>query len=156
MKPPAPRPTLIIDTREPLETALVFSDAVDTIRACMPEGDYGVRHGDAWLALFERKSKDDLVSSLTFERARFVAECERLARHPFRAVVVEAPLSDFAGGLYTSRATPASIVGSIAAIYADFALPFLFAGSPQGAAFMVEKIVRRLHARAIATPETSP
>ncbi len=79
-----------------------------------------------------------------------MAECERLRKYQFRAVVVEGELGDFAAGRYTSRAHPASIVGSIAAIMADYGLPFIFAGTPQGAAFIVEKTLRRLHAKHVA------
>jgi ERCC4-type nuclease len=50
-------------------------------------GDYGVRLGDRWLAVVERKSFDNLVSSLVDGTLAF--QLGRLAELPLAAVVVE-------------------------------------------------------------------
>ena len=77
---------IVVDTRE--QYAYKFGgQQVTTVRRALPAGDYGLVHYGRLVASVERKSLQDLVSSLTGGTLRFaVAE---LASLPRAAVVVE-------------------------------------------------------------------
>jgi len=53
----------------------------------LPAGDYGVREGERWVAVVERKSIEDLVSSLSNGTLAF--QLAAMADLPLAAVVVE-------------------------------------------------------------------
>lgn len=144
MRKPLPI-TIIVDTREqaPLE---FWGEHVTVERATLPEGDYSARGLEGFAAI-ERKSISDLIGSLTHDRERFKRELERLRTYAFRTLVVEGPMADIAAGAYRSRALPQSILGSVAALSVDFGLPVLFCDDRRTAAFMVEKLLRRVLAR---------
>lgn len=137
-------PTLFdieVDTRE--QTPLPFGPHVNVMRVGLSEGDY-TTPSLRLIAAIERKSLDDLVASLTFQRGRFTRELERLRPYAFKAIVVEGVFAEVACGRYRSRAHPNSIVGSICAIMADYSMPVVFAGTAANAATIVEKVLRRL------------
>lgn len=56
-------------------------------RGAVVAGDYGVRAGDRWLAVVERKAFDNLTSSLSDGTLAF--QLARLAELPLAAIVVE-------------------------------------------------------------------
>ncbi len=134
--------TIIVDSRE--QRPLVFSDAVTTVRGCLSEGDYAPASLVGRVAI-ERKSLADLVGSLTAGRERFLRELERLKPYAFKAIVVEGSMAEVVAGAYRSRATPASIVGSVCALIADYSLPVIFCDDAKTAAVVVEKLLVRLH-----------
>jgi len=90
-----PRPVVLIDTRE--QTPFDFSDYPNWIagqrEASLPTGDYTVVGMESVMAL-ERKSLNDLVSTLMHNRERFIRECERLAELRYKAILIEASLED--------------------------------------------------------------
>ena len=86
------------------------------------------------IAVIERKSLDDLVQSVTWERERFERELERMREIKWSAVVVEAGLPDILAARYKSMATPESVVGSCIALSLDYLTPFVFCGDRQCAA----------------------
>ena len=102
-KPPPtaiPSPfTVLIDSREkaPFAFAGLLADARDhhlpiLVRSryqYIPTGDYSIEGHESAIAV-ERKSLEDLYSTLGQHRERFEAELERLAVMTFAAVVVEA------------------------------------------------------------------
>lgn len=78
--------TLVIDSHE--RYPYRFGDkAVTTIRRALPAGDYGALVEDQLVAAVERKSAEDLLSSLTNGKLRFALG--ELAALPRAAVVVE-------------------------------------------------------------------
>ena len=142
---PLPVPTVLIDTRE--QTPWCFT--LPTVRGTVPTGgDYSIVGFEALICI-ERKSLDDLVSSLTIGRERFGRSIAALRTRPYRALIVEAEFPDVLAGRYRSRAHPNSIVGSLCAIMAD-GTPAFFAGNPAAAAAFAERLLLKFHKRALA------
>ncbi len=112
------------------------------MRRALPAGDYSVVGLEEWVAV-ERKSVNDLVTSLTRERARFLREMERFGAYDAACVVVEAELADVAAHRYRSRATPRSIVGSVITIGLRYRVPTYFCGSRSLAAAFTERYLVR-------------
>lgn len=139
------RPTIIADTRE--QRPWRFTDRVQVQRATVPTGaDYTVAGFEDAVGV-ERKSLDDLVSSLTHDRPRFLRSLEALARRPWRCVIVEAPLSALLFAAYRSRAKPSSILGAVCAIIAD-GVPIYFADDAGAAATLAERLLLKFADRA--------
>ena len=87
-------PTILVDTRE--QRPYQFPRQVV---ATLPTGDYSLvvksaagtqQHG----IVVERKTKEDLFSSLGQRRARFEREMQRMAGYDYAALVIEATLDD--------------------------------------------------------------
>ncbi|MDX2091536.1 MAG: ERCC4 domain-containing protein [Kofleriaceae bacterium] len=78
--------TVHVDTRE--KYAFRFAGRDVTIEhTAVDAGDYGVRAGDRWLAVVERKSIEDFMSSLS--NGTLVYQMAAMAELPLAAVVVE-------------------------------------------------------------------
>jgi hypothetical protein len=94
--------TILVDTREryPYRFAQRRDVAVD--RAALPAGDYGVRSGDALLAVVERKALENFAGGLSDGTLAF--QMQRLAQLPKAAVVVEGRYPALLG-LSASRAS---------------------------------------------------
>ncbi len=113
LKPPKPKPTIIIDTRE--QQPWKFSDKVYIERQALATGDYSVK-GLEHLITVERKSMDDYVGSIVDslreddpEDGRFFRELQRMENIPYRSIVIEQPFSDLVCGRYQSFISPAAI-----------------------------------------------
>lgn len=78
---------IAVDTRERYPFRFSGRAAV-TERATLPAGDYGVKSGDAWLAVVERKSLEDFTNSLSNGSLAF--QVQKLAELPMAAIAVEA------------------------------------------------------------------
>jgi hypothetical protein len=78
--------TIHIDTREKYPFRFA-GRSVSVHRFALTAGDYGVRGGEDWLAVVERKSIEDLIGSLSTGTLAF--QLARLAELPVAAVVVE-------------------------------------------------------------------
>ncbi|MCX7048163.1 MAG: ERCC4 domain-containing protein [Candidatus Sumerlaeota bacterium] len=142
MKPLHLKPTVVIDSREqnPLDIR-----AFPVVREALPAGDYGVwGHSDLNnpRIIFERKSLDDLIGSLTSGRQRFLREVEVLRRFDFRALVIEASGDQVRAGMFRSQTSPASIIGTLTALQVRGNLHIVWANDHQGAADYVENAVR--------------
>jgi len=116
-------PVIVCDSREQLPYD--FGGRVATMRLGLPTGDYSLLGFETTIAI-ERKTLGDYVGSLTWQRERFLRECERLGRLPIRAIVVEGSLSDIINQKYPSSATPQSIVGSTIKLITDFGVNVVF------------------------------
>jgi ERCC4-type nuclease len=133
---------LVCDTREQLP--LQFSPGVVVVRGTLETADYAVE-GLEHLALVERKgSIDELAGNLTWERARFWRELQRMVAVPVRVIVVEDHLRNLVGKRYQSRATPQSLLASLSAIFVRFQVPVIWAGDHAAAAVVVEDLLRRV------------
>lgn len=137
-------PRLLIDTRE--QRPLTFSDRVEVERATLPTGDYSVA-GCTDVVALERKSLADLVLCVAQERERFEECLRRLEAYPVRALVIEATPLDVQAHAYRSQVRPQSVLGSVIAWQVDRALPVVWAGNAQLAAWLVERLLVRVWRR---------
>jgi len=78
--------TIHVDTREKYAFRFAQRD-VAIEHTALAAGDYGVRDGDRWVAVVERKGLEDLIGSLTNGTLAF--QLAALAELPLAAVVVE-------------------------------------------------------------------
>ena len=129
------KPIIAIDTRERLP--LRFKH-YPTEAATLATGDYSVKgFENSWTT--ERKSIPDLIGSLTHGRDRFMRELQRMKAYPFRRLLIEGKREDIESHNYRSRATPQSILGSLAAIEIRYNLPIVYAESRLKAAQLIEQ-----------------
>jgi hypothetical protein len=78
--------TIHVDTREKYAFRFARRD-VAIEHTAVAAGDYGVRDGDRWLAVVERKSMEDLIGSLSSGTLAY--QLTAMAALPLAAVVVE-------------------------------------------------------------------
>ncbi len=137
------RITVVVDTREQ-EPYPFDSEGVTATRRSLPAGDYSL---DGWedRVAVERKTLEDLVSTIIRSRKRFRAELKRLAGYSFACIVVEANLGDILARRYRSGAHPNAVVGSVLSVVVDFRVPVFFCSDRQGAQMFVEGYLRRVH-----------
>lgn len=115
--------TVLRDTREQDGYGYYFDDyPVEVKEVTLTTGDYAVQEpgyygkNETYYPPFavERKSKDDLVSSISADRERFEDEIDRAddweAPMP---VIVEAPYPTFRNGQYYANVHPNSIIGTV-------------------------------------------
>lgn len=129
----------IIDTRE--KDPFFFSRYPSCFQA-LKAGDYSVSGFEHKISI-ERKSLDDYVSTIIHNRDRFRVELEKLQTYDYKAIVVEANLSDITNQLYTSQAHPNSILGLTIAITMDYQIPVLFLSNHQLAGDYTERLLIR-------------
>jgi DNA excision repair protein ERCC-4 len=129
------QPTILIDTRE--QTPLPFAH-FPTERATLPTGDYSAKGIEPSFCI-ERKSLADLVGSLTADRARFTRELERMRGYAFRRLLVIGSRNEIERHAYRSKATPASILGSLWAFEVRYGVPVVFAATPEEGAEQIER-----------------
>jgi ERCC4-type nuclease len=133
--------TVLVDSREQRIPPMPPGVAVE--RATLHEGDYTLP-SLVGIAVVERKSAADFVSSITHGRERFDREIERLKPYKFKAIVVEDDLT------WCYRCTLAhrnSILGTIASYTARHDTPVLFAGDIDGAGRLICGLLRRWNER---------
>lgn len=142
--------TIVVDTRE--QTPWVFSSAVSVRVATVPTGaDYTLVGFESSIGI-ERKAGPDLLGCLTHDRPRWERSLAALRTRRWHAIVVEAPLSWFLSGQYRSRVHPSAILGSVCAIVAD-GTPIVFCAGPVEAAALAERLLTKMHKRAVAARE---
>lgn len=175
-QPPAPAPrkeilpiaflpyTIIIDTRE--QTPWPFRDVVDTIkqqrtilvarsvREGLKTGDYSIVGCEDKLTI-ERKSGDDIISSVSYGRDRFLREHQRMqamiAAGGCACVVIEAPLTEIQKTIADRQGkfTFQSFWKTYVSWMTQFCVPWLFCQSRRGAeltAFHIMKSYWKHHA----------
>lgn len=127
-----PKPVVIVDTREQLPLPIFQNHpnwfAGETIKM-LPTADYSVEGMEELLTL-ERKSIGDLLGCMVTQRVRFLSVCERMAAFRWKAIIIEATYedlkSDWAGFGIPAEVHPNSVVGTLDAIEARFAIPILY------------------------------
>ena len=72
-------------------------------------------------------------------------EVEKMRQFRFAAIVIEATEAEVAAGQYGSKATPQSILQSLAAIQVRAGVHVIWAGDSVGAAEALERLVRQFH-----------
>lgn len=128
--------TILIDTREPIETAWKFPEGIAVERLKLEEGDYTIKGFEGVVAV-ERKTLDDFVSSIMLDR--YWNEINRSIDKGYRSfvVVVEASMMDIQNARYTSQIKPASVLGAISALAARYRVPVILADTRPMAAHYV-------------------
>lgn len=127
-------PTIIVDNREKL--ALSFP-SFPSKSARLISGDYSIAGSELDFTV-ERKTLDDLVSSLTQNRERFTREMERLRGYRFKRLLVIGTEEQIAKGNYFSKANPKAILGSLRTFEARYDVPVTFEPAPARAARRIE------------------
>lgn len=122
---------LVVDSREQRPYGF-DATRVRTVRAALPAGDYSLAEYEQRVAV-ERKTLNDLVTTVIHDRERFKAELEKLATYDAACIVAEADLRDLLEQRYHGRAHPNSVVGSLIAIAVDFRIPVFFCGDRDAA-----------------------
>jgi ERCC4-type nuclease len=130
-----PKPIVLVDTRErePLPLHANHPNWITSERrVSLKTGDYTVEGMERVLCL-QRKSLADLVACTVTYRRRFLAACGRLARFPWKAILVEARLEDIKGGFdvfdIPSEVHPNAVCGTLDAIEAKFSIPVIYASA---------------------------
>jgi ERCC4-type nuclease len=126
-----PKPVVLVDTREK-EPFPLYVNHPNWIggerRVALKTGDYTVEGMESLLCL-ERKNLADLVACTVTYRRRFLAACSRLARFPWKAILVEATYEDIKGGFGSfdipSAVHPNAVCGTLDAIEAKFGIPVI-------------------------------
>lgn len=128
--------TAVIDTRErrPLNLTPLRVEY-----GTLATGDYSVRALESVIAV-ERKSLPDLIGCVGQERERFDREIQRLLGYPVRAVVVEAAWAELELANWRAKITAQAATGSVLGWIAA-GVPFLFAGTREGAAKAVSRLL---------------
>lgn len=129
------QPTIISDTREQLP--LLFAN-LPTERAKLATGDYSIKGLESEFCI-ERKTTEDLVQSVTFERERFERELVRMRGYSFRRLVIIGTLAKIETHAYQSRANPKAVIASVTAFEVRYALPVTWCASPADAASQIER-----------------
>lgn len=126
---------IIIDTRE--QRPYNFDNSVSQK---LQTGDYSAV-GFEQLVIVERKSKADLIGTITRHRARFKRELKRMEPAPFACVVVECSLLDILNDDYQGGIPPRAVLGSIMSIIIDYGVPVFFCGDRAGAKEFTKKYI---------------
>jgi ERCC4-type nuclease len=105
-------------------------------------GDYSLVGLEGHIAV-ERKSFDDLTSTLTKGRERFARECERGRGLDFFALVVEASLEDVRRHSYQSRMTPQSLLQTLAAFTIRYGLHVVWCGNRAGGEYWTYSLLNK-------------
>jgi ERCC4-type nuclease len=115
-------PAIVIDTREPVETAYTFS-GLATVREKLEQGDYSLKGYEAEVAC-ERKEKSDGWACVGSGRERFTDCLRRLSGLSRPAIVVEASLDEFAKAPgYVERLLPSQVIGSYISWSCQYRIP---------------------------------
>jgi hypothetical protein len=136
--------TIVVDTRE--RYPYRFAGRPVTVeRIGLPAGDYGVRAAGTWLAVVERKSIENLASSLSDGTLAF--QLPRLAEFAPAAVVVEGAYREIIEWPRVPAGWLADILARLQLRYHE--VPIVFAGSRKHA----EEWTYRFLATAVADGE---
>lgn len=115
--------TIIIDSREqkkwPFQNVKVETAKLDT-------GDYSLKGYEDRITI-ERKSKVDLIQSVTHSRVRFEKEMQRLEKIEYACVVIECNLKDlWIRPPHMPRVNMMSVVNTACQWSAKYKVPFFF------------------------------
>ena len=121
--------TIVVDSREQRPYAFTYEKYAATVQpGALAVGDYSLAGLTDKVAV-ERKELSDLVACLGRDRERFERELQRGAALDAFCVVVEAPWSDLALGIYQSKMNPHAACQSVAAFMGRYRVPFIFSGN---------------------------
>lgn len=158
--PPDAGFAVVVDTREPVETAYGFEGiradsrrgyrplVVPTVRRKLDAGDYSIDGFEDAVSI-DRKETSDFLSCVTHVRGRWERCLERLGRLDYGAVVIESELGaiveGLASGRFHSNVAPSSVVGSVIAWSQRFGVAFWFLPGRSAAERMTFRLLERFH-----------
>lgn len=116
---------IAVDTRE--KKPWRFPEHIRTEARALPFGDYSLVSSSV-LAVIERKSLDDLVTTLTRDADRFRQELVRLAAADYGIVVIESGIPQLREHKYHSRVSPDRILDRVVSLSIDWKVPVVWAG----------------------------
>jgi ERCC4-type nuclease len=126
-----PKPTVLVDTREQQPLPLLANHPNwigQEKRIVLKTGDYSVEGMESLLAL-ERKSMVDVINCTNVARERFLANCSRLSKFRWKAILIEATYedlkSDYGDYEVESLVHPNAVCGTLDAIEAKFGIPVI-------------------------------
>lgn len=133
-------PAIVIDSREQLPYCF---DGHPVEQKALRTGDYSIIGCENLFAV-ERKSVNDLVSTVTHGRDRFERELARSNGLKRLYLIIESNLQAIVNGDYRSKANPASIIGSLLAWEQRYpALRVMYCDNRQLAGRMVKSLLFR-------------
>jgi len=98
------------------------------VRCTLKTGDYTVEGYEDEI-IIERKTLEDLVSTLTTNRKTFIKECQRMEAFKRKFIVIETTLARLKSPYAYSDAHPNSIFGTLIAIQERFGVQVMFAAT---------------------------
>ena len=134
--------TIVCDTRERKPWLFSGYPGVAVVRGTLKNGDYSLPGFEDEVAL-ERKSRQDLIGSLSAGRDRFEREMERLAALDLAAVLVEASAEDIAKGKFRGNMNPTSVFQTIFAWTVRYRVQFMFCGSRDHAEYTAHGLLSK-------------
>jgi hypothetical protein len=140
--------TIAIDTRERYPFRFAGRD-VSTERVALPAGDYGVRSEAGELAVVERKTIENLASSLSDGTLAF--QMQRLSEVPLAAIVVEGRYASIVGAKHAPGEWLADILARLQVRYPE--VQVVFADSRRFAEEWTYRFLASALADAAAPPE---
>lgn len=125
-----PKPVVLVDSREqvPFQFGKFSNWIAESKSATLGTGDYSIE-GMETLVCLERKSLNDLVSTLMHNRPRFFRQLERMQAFPHRAILVEASYEDVKSPYRFTNDTvahPNGVSGSLDALEVRFGIPVIY------------------------------
>ncbi|MDR1685025.1 MAG: hypothetical protein LBR82_01045 [Desulfovibrio sp.] len=135
---------IVVDSREqrPFTFAHERYGDVEVAPGTLQTGDYSLV-GLADKISVERKGLDDLVGCLCKERERFEKELQRAVGLDAFCVVIEASWGELASGRFKSKMNAHSACQSVTSFMVRYKIPFVFAGSRQGAEYITWSILHQ-------------
>ena len=122
----APRPTLVVDTRErnPFNFSRFRGWFAGIEKKALPLGDYSVA-GLEDVCVVERKDLSDLVHSCTVERTAFIKRLRLMAQHSHRLLVITSTLSQVKSPYAHTSVDPNRTTQFLIAVLAGLQVPFV-------------------------------
>ncbi|MGR3221034.1 MAG: ERCC4 domain-containing protein [Candidatus Anammoxibacter sp.] len=129
--------TILIDSRE--QMPLEFKEAKTEV-VTLDTGDYSLRNFENEICI-ERKSLSDLLDSLGVSRERFMRETQRMKAYSYKAIIIEATLTELIAGEWRSKITPQSVMGSLLALNVTHGINIIWATNHELTAHIVEGLL---------------
>lgn len=127
---------VLVDRRE--QRPLPVEQFLPTLPASLYTGDYSLQGAEDQFAV-ERKSIEDVVSSLSTGRDRFEHELLRLRSMRWKRLLIVGSHLEVEQHRYRSQMTPAAVLGSLAAFEARFDIPVVWQPDSEAAARLVAR-----------------
>ena len=142
---------IVVDSRE--QEAYSFDpERVAVVRRALPAGDYSLEGLEDRVAV-ERKTLDDLVTTVIRSRDRFRRELLRLREYEAACIVVEADFADLLAGRYRAGVHPNAVLGAVVSIVIDHGIPVFFCSERQVARLFTECYLLRFYRKVQAACE---
>ena len=133
---------IVVDDREKQPYSEDFYNPLGLvcITKRLKTGDYTILGKEEEVSI-ERKSLNDFVNSITWERKRFEKELIRGSKLKFFAVIIEASYQDIINEDYYPECNPKSILSTVYKWTVKYKVPILFAGDREGGALATLKML---------------